>query len=229
MSVKFEAARDFLLNHARDYEKAYRDFRWPELDSFNWALDWFDHIASGPRSQQTALWVIDESGNDTKRTFRELSARSSQVANYFRTAGVRRGDRMLLMLGNIPALWEIILGAMKVGVVITPTTTLLTGNELEERIRRGAIRHIIADSEYAGRFAAESAECTRIAVGGSVPGWHFYDESQGAATRFEPAGPTSANDPLQLYFTSGTTSKPKLVDRRASCGKECRDRWSQYR
>src|SRR3989442_12156430 len=211
MSEKFEAARDFLLNHARDYEKAYRDFRWPELYMFNWALEWFDHVASGPRSRQTALWGIDESGNDTKRTFSELSERSSQVANYFHTLGVRRGDRMLLMLGNIPALWEIILGAMKVGVVISPTTTLLTGNELEERIRRGAIRHIVADSEYAGRFAAESAECTRIAVGGSVPGWHFYYESQVSATRFEPAGPTSANDPLQLYFTSGTTSKPKLV------------------
>src|SRR5438105_332737 len=211
MSEKFEAARDFLLNHALDYPKAYKDFRWPELDAFNWALDWFDRIASGARSRQTALWVIDESGNDTKRSFRELSERSSQVANYFRSLGMRRGDRMMLMLGNVPALWEIILGAMKVGVVISPTTTLLTGNELAERIRRGVIRHIVADSEYAGRFTAEPSECTRIAVGSSVAGWHFYDESQGAATVFEPAGPTAANDPLQLYFTSGTTSKPKLV------------------
>jgi len=211
MSEKFETARNFLLNHARDHEKACREFRWPELDTFNWALDWFDHVASGPRSRQTALWVIDESGHGTKRTFKELSERSSQVANYFRSLGVKRADRMMLMLGNIPALWEIILGAMKVGVVVTPTTTLLTGNELAERIHRGGIRHIVADSEYAARFPSESSECTRIAVGSSVPGWHAYGESEGAATRFEPTGPTSANDPLQLYFTSGTTSKPKLV------------------
>src|SRR6266481_1641160 len=193
MSEKFEAARDFLLKHARDYPKAYKDFRWPALDTFNWALDWFDHIASGPRSRQTALWVIDESGNDTKRSFKELSERSSQVANYFRSLGVRRGDRMLLMLGNIPALWEIILGAMKLGVVTSPTTTLLTSSELEERIRRGAIRHIVADSEYAGRFAAETSDCTRIAVGSSVPGWHFYEESHQAPMAFEAAGSTSAN------------------------------------
>ena len=204
-------ARDFLLAHAHDHESAYRDFRWPELDQFNWALDWFDQIASGLRAHQTALWVVDESGQDTKLTFKHLSQRSSQVANYFRSLGVRRGDRVMLMLGNVPALWETILGAMKVGAVITPTTTLLTSGELEERIRRGAIRHIVADSEYAGRFAGESRECTQIAVGSSVSGWHSYDESNGAATRFEPDGPTSVNDPLQLYFTSGTTSKPKLV------------------
>src|SRR5579864_3651503 len=211
MSGTFKDARDFLLAHAHDHESAYRDFRWPELDRFNWALDWFDHIASGPRAHQTALWVMDESGHDTKLTFQHLSRRSSQVANYFRSLGVRRGDRMMLMLGNVPALWETILGAMKVGAVITPTTTLLTSVELEERIRRGAIRHIVADSDCAGRFADHSRECTRIAVGSSVPGWHSYDESNSAATLFEPDGPTSAHDPLQLYFTSGTTSKPKLV------------------
>ena len=211
MSGTFKDARDFLLTRAHDHESAYRDFRWPELDKFNWALDWFDQVASGPRAHQTALWVVDESGEDTTLTFKHLSQRSSQVANYFRSLGVRRGDRMMLMLGNVPALWETILGAMKVGAVITPTTTLLTNGELGERIRRGAIRHIVADSDCAGRFAGESQDCTQIAVGSSVSGWHSYDESNGAATRFEPDGPTSASDPLQLYFTSGTTSKPKLV------------------
>jgi acetyl-CoA synthetase len=106
MSRTFEDARDFLLTHAHDHESAYRDFRWPELDQFNWALHWFDQIASGRRANQTALWVIDESGEDTKLTFRHLSQRSSQVANYFSSLGVRRGDRMMLMLGNVPALWE---------------------------------------------------------------------------------------------------------------------------
>src|SRR5260370_1224653 len=211
MSGTFKDARDFLLTHAHDHESAYRDFRWPELDKFNWALDWFDQIASGVRALQTALWVVDESGEDTKLTFRHLSQRSSQVANYFRSLGVRRGDRMMLMLGNVPALWETILGAMKVGAVITPTTTLLTSGALGERIRRGAIRHIVADSDCACRVADKSQECTQIAVGSSVPGWHSYDESNGAVTSFEPDRPTSANDPLQLYFTSGTTSKPKLV------------------
>jgi len=211
MSGTFKDARDFLLTHAHDHESAYRDFRWPELDKFNWALDWFDQIASGPRAHRTALWVVDESGEGTKVTFEHLSQRSSQVANYFRSLGVRRGDRLMLMLGNVPALWETILGAMKVGAVITPTTTLLTSGELGERIRRGAIRHIVADSDCAGRFAGASQECTQIAVGSPVSGWHSYDESNGAATRFEPDGPTSADDPLQLYFTSGTTSKPKLV------------------
>src|SRR5215471_19658782 len=103
----FLAARDFLLKHGTDYETAYRDFRWPELDEFNWALDYFDPMAAG--NQRTALWIIDESGAETKLTFQEMAERSNRVANYLRAHGLKRGDRVLLMLGNEAPLWDTLL------------------------------------------------------------------------------------------------------------------------
>src|SRR4029077_12299055 len=84
MSDKFKAARDFLLANRTAYDVAYRGFRWPKLEHFNWALDWFDTVAAGERRDQLALWVVFEDGTETKLTFRELSNRSSQIANYCR-------------------------------------------------------------------------------------------------------------------------------------------------
>jgi acetyl-CoA synthetase len=211
MSKNFKAARNFLLTHARDYRTAYAEFAWPELNEFNWAIDWFDSIASGPRGHALALWVLNEDGSETRLSFQQLAERSSQTANYLRGLGVKRGDRMMLMLGNIPALWETILAAMKLGAVITPTSTLLTSNELRERVQRGAVRHIVSDAQFTGRFGTVANDCNRISVGGAVPGWHDYAEAARASRNFEADGPTRATDPLQLYFTSGTTSRPKLV------------------
>lgn len=207
----FRLARDFLLVHRDNYEAAYSGFRWPKLDRFNWALDWFDHIAAGERRNQIALWVVYENGRETKLTFAELSQRSSRIANYFRQLGVRRGDRILLMVGNIPQFWEAMLAAMKLGGVIIPATTLLTADDLADRITRGHIRHIVCASELSTKVEAACGSCTRIAVGGPVPGWHEFERGYNAVARFEPEGETRPSDPLQLYFTSGTTAKPKLV------------------
>ena len=107
----FVAARDFLLGCREDYDTAYRDFRWPVLDGFNWALDYFDPMARG--NDQPGLWLVDEGGGETKLTFAELAERSDRVANWLRALGVRRGDRLLLMLGNVAPLWECMLAAMK--------------------------------------------------------------------------------------------------------------------
>jgi len=206
----FRAARDFLLAHRRDYSAAYAGFQWPQLDYFNWALDWFDLIALGDRRHQTALWVNYEDGRDTKLTFAELSERSSRIASSFRQLGVHRGDRMLLILGNIPPLWETMLAAIKLGAVIVPATALLSANDLAERIRRGRIRHIVCGAELVPKIETGCGTCTRIAVGGEIRGWHEFERGYEAPT-LEPDGPTRAGDPMQLYFTSGTTARPKLV------------------
>jgi len=207
----FRAARDFLLAHRDDYATAYAEFEWPKLDRFNWALDWFDAIAASPRREQTALWVAYEDGRATKLTFAELSERSSRIANYLRELGVRRGDRILLMLGNVPALWETMLAVMKLGGVIIPATTLLTPDDLADRIARGHVRHVVCAVELAPRLAGVAKNCTRISVGGAAPGWHEFEQGYNSPAAFQPDGETRASDPMQLYFTSGTTSKPKLV------------------
>ena len=208
-AAAFLAARDFLLRHRDDADTARRDFRWPQLDHFNWALDHFDAIARG--NDAPALWIVNETGAETVRSFREMSERSSQVANHLRSLGVRRGDRILLMLGNELALWEVMLAAIKLGAVMIPASSLLTPDDLRDRIDRGDVRHVVAASEQVPKFAALTGAFTRICVGGAQDGWQLFDASEGAPVAFTPDGPTRADDPLLLYFTSGTTAQPKLV------------------
>jgi acetyl-CoA synthetase len=208
-AARFIEARDFLLRHREDHEVAYRDFRWPQLDRFNWALDYFDVMARG--NDRPALWLATEGGSETSLSFAALSERSSRVANHLRALGVRRGDRILLMLGNVVPLWECMLAAMKLGAVVIPATTLLNRNDLVDRFARGRTRHVIVGADAAAKFAELPGDYTRISVGGDAPGWRRYEEAYAAAAEFAPDGETHAGDPLLLYFTSGTTAKPKLV------------------
>jgi acetyl-CoA synthetase len=211
MSERFRAARDFLLANRTDYDVASRGFQWPKLDRFNWALDWYDSIAAGERGDQPALWVVYEDGKETKLSFRQLSHRSSQIANYYRELGIGRGDRVLVMLGNVPPLWETVLALIKLGAIILPTTPLLSGGDLADRLSRGHVRSIVCAADCVTRFEQLGKHCTRIVAGGPVRGWHSYEDGYGALGEFKPDGDTRASDPMQLYFTSGTTSKPKLV------------------
>ena len=208
-SAAFTRARDFLLAHRTDYDTAYRDFRWPQLTEFNWALDHFDPLARG--NDATALHIVEEDGRETRRSFASLSARSDQVANWLRAQGVKRGDRVLLMLGNELALWELMLACIKLGAMMIPATMLLTPEDLRDRLERGGVKHVAVASEQAAKFADLPGRYTRITVGAAVPGWLRFEDSASAPTAFTPDGPTQATDPLLLYFTSGTTSKPKLV------------------
>jgi acetyl-CoA synthetase len=204
--VTFQSARDFLLAHRDDYDTAYQEFRWPAPAEFNWALDWFDTLPA----EQLGLWIVEEDGSEQKWTFGELSSRSNLVADWLRSVGVGRGDRLILMLGNQGELWEVILAAMKLGAVIIPASTLLGPEDLRDRVERGAVKHVIARSADAAKFASVPGEYTRIAVGDDVDGWLSYASASGSEV-FTPDGPTSASDTLLLYFTSGTTAKPKLV------------------
>ncbi|HEU5415151.1 MAG TPA: AMP-binding protein, partial [Candidatus Angelobacter sp.] len=176
----FREARDFLLQHRDDYATAYAGFQWPRLERFNWALDWFDVLATGERRNQTALWVAYEDGRSSKLTYAELSEGSARVANYLRGLGVKRGDRVLLMLGNVPALWETMLAVMKLGGVIIPATTLLTADDLADRIARGHIRHVVCAAELAPKLSGVARDCTRISVGGAAPGWHEFEQGYNA-------------------------------------------------
>jgi acetyl-CoA synthetase len=205
----FLAARDFLFAHRSDYETAYRDFRWPALDRFNWALDYFDRMAYG--NDRPALWIVDEAEGKAKISFAEMAERSGRVANYLRGLGVRRGDRILLMLGNVVPLWEVMLAAMKLGAVTIPASTLLSRDDLIDRFERGGARHVVTSPEHTGKFAGIAGHYTRIVAGGTAPGWHNYVEAADTPVRFAPDGETRASDPLLLYFTSGTTARPKLV------------------
>src|SRR5579864_994744 len=191
----FQEARAFLLEHRTDYHKAVSDFRWPDAVPFNWALDWFDaDLARDPRSRdRAALWIIDAgSHRETRLSFAVLSRRSNQVANFLRAQGLKRGDHLLLLLGNVVPLWETMLAAMKLGVVVIPATTLLTPDELRDRLDRGRARVVISTQDQVGKFANLRAEkLTRIVVGAStkVDGWLPFEQSAEFPEAFVPDGP----------------------------------------
>jgi acetyl-CoA synthetase len=207
----FKAARDFLFAHRTDYRAAHTGFRWPQLDNFNYALDWFDaELARGDSANRVALKIVGEGA--ATATFGELSERSNRVANGLRALGIKRGERILLMLGNVVPLWEVMLAAMKLGTVVIPASTLLTQNDLKDRFERGRVRHLIANAADAPKFADLDPTVTRIALGDAPAGWHGYADLLGGDARFTPEGVTRATDPMLLYFTSGTTSRPKLVE-----------------
>jgi acetyl-CoA synthetase len=205
----FIQARDLLQRHREDYQTACREFSWPALNEFNWALDFFDLQARS--NPAPALWIVEEDGREYKFTFEQMSERSNRVANFLAQVGVRRGDRLLVMLANQPAIWDVMLAGIKLGAVIVPSTTQLTSADLTDRIERGAIRHAVVAASETHKFSGRAADLTRISVGEPTPGWIRLEEAQQAAADFVPSGPTRAGDPLLLYFTSGTTAKPKLV------------------
>ena len=200
-------------------------YSWPELDEFNWALDWFDVIAA-EHPDRTALRIVtsragngpDGAGLDgagpggagpggdhgTRISYQEMARRSDQVACWLRDMGVQRGDRLLLMLGNIAPLWEVILAAMKLGAVIVPTSTLLGPADLADRIERGDVRHVVTESAHVPKFREVPGDWTRIAVEPTVGGatevqgsagstatpapgaWRPYADSYGASRDFTP-------------------------------------------
>lgn len=215
--VELRTARDFLLLHHDDYQTALKAFRWPALSTFNFATDWFDGLAA-EQGDQTALWLLDDpDGAGVRLTFAELAARSVAAAHWLADQGVSRGDRILVVLGNCVPLWELMLGAIRLGAVIIPATPQLAPADLADRVERGRARLVIAHDSDAGKFSQIDPDCARAAVGDDVPeGWTGYDLGpyEGRPAAF--SGVSKADDQLLLYFTSGTTAKPKLVEHTAT-------------
>jgi len=207
----FLEARDYLLRHRADYDAAYRDFRWPQLGAFNWALDYFDAIARG--NDKPALWIVEDGGGaGAQYSFAQMSERSARIANHLRSAGVGRGDRILLMLPNRVELWDTMLAAMKLGAVVLPATTQLSAEDVRDRVQLGGARFAIVDENEAAKFEGLDLPLTRFVAGAPRAGWLTFSDGYAASAEFVPDGVTQADDSMLLYFTSGTTSKPKLVE-----------------
>lgn len=210
MSPSFREARDLLLELRTEYSDARRRFSWPHPERFNWALDWFDVIARD--NPKIALRLMQEREVAFEASFETLRQRSNQLANHLRAHGLQRGDRILLMLGNVPVLWETMLAAIKLGCPLVPTTTLMTRDDLADRLARGKVRAVVTESDCTARFADLLAGRLGFVAAAQAPeGWHSLAQADGADPAFDPQGETLASDPLLLYFTSGTTARPKLV------------------
>ncbi|WP_371765639.1 AMP-binding protein [Massilia sp.] len=205
----FLQARDFLQRTRNDYQAAVSGYRPPELTTFNWGLDVFDVQAKD--NDAIALWIVDDEGSEKKVSFSDMARCSNRVANYLRRLGVKRGDRILIMLPNRVELWEAMLACIKLGAVMIPTTLMLSREDLIDRLERGNVQHVIVDANEVKKFDGVGGISLQIVVGAETKNWMNFAESNSEDSVFEPLGSTQANDPLLLYFTSGTTSKPKLV------------------
>lgn len=214
-TAALRAARDFLLENREDYDAAVAGLQWPQPEAFNWGLEWFDVLAA-EHPDRPALTITEEDLSTGSWTYGELSRRSDQVATWLRGLGVQRGDRLILMLGNQVELWEVILACIKLGAVIIPASTLLAAADLQDRVERGEAGFVVARGDDVPKFDSVPGDFVKVHVGeadgGSRPGWVDYTESVSAPGDFVPEGVTKATDTLLLYFTSGTTAKPKLVE-----------------
>ncbi|MGH8154846.1 MAG: AMP-binding protein [Rhodanobacteraceae bacterium] len=208
-SGTFITARDTLLKYRDHYTGAVEHFKWPRPQHFNWALDYFDVRARG--NDHPALCIADAAGVTRQATFAELATRSSQVANHLRSLGVKRGDPIMLMLGNEPALWETMLAAIKLGAPFVPCSVLLTPQDLADRMRRCGAHHVVTNRAYVDRFAGGGGAHLCTDEGEAPKGWTAHAAAYTFPDTFTPDGETGADDPLIYYFTSGTTAQPKLV------------------
>ncbi|MDJ0312289.1 AMP-binding protein [Arthrobacter sp. H35-D1] len=217
VTEEFRAARNKLLEMRMDNARAQREFSWPRFDEFNFALDWIDKIADDPvTGSNPALVIVEQDGSATRRSFKDLSVRSNQVANWLRGQGIRRGDHMVIMLGNQVELWELMLACIKLGVVMIPTTTMMGPTDLRDRVQRGQAGWVGARAEDCAKFAQVPGDYTLVGIGSHAGDAGRpvldYAQSADAPEAFTADAPTLADETMLLYFTSGTTSKAKLVE-----------------
>ena len=211
-AIAFLRARDYLLN-VPNYREAKMHFVWPELTEFNWALDYFDTLAE--RCDNPALLYVDDKRTERRLSFQALKERSNKAANFLRSLGLVKGDRILLMMPNCPELFEVLIGAMKIGCVIIPASTLLTAEDVRDRIERGNVKCVVTNSELTTTIdraipvAANSI--SKISLGGNSSGWVDFAQTYECSGVFKPGEAFTSKDELVIYFTSGTTAKPKLV------------------
>ena len=218
-STAFFAARDRLLELAADPARARAEFTWPDVGpDFNWAHDVFDAIAAG--NDTTALWIAEADGTEIKRSFAEMKRRSDQVAHWMLAQGARKGDVAMLMLGNRYELWEIMLAALKIGVVILPTSVVLGAAELVDRVDRGRVKWVFAAPDDAVKFAQVPGSYRGVVVGfdaaardqrAALYDWLDFGEARSSSVASVPKR-TKSDDTSLIYFTSGTTSLPKIVE-----------------
>ncbi len=189
------------------YEKEYRNFSLPVPQYFSFPLDVFDRWG-----KRTALFWTD-GAIDRKFTFDELKILSSKCAGALRNMGIKKGDKVLVMLPNIPEWWEVMLGLMRLNAVPIPATTLLTEKDIQYRLSATDIRAIMTTEEDAPKVEAAvntAAASPLLLSAGERPGWIDYKKKRDAAEPFEGER-ALADEPALIYFTSGTTGNPKLV------------------
>ena len=199
----------------QDYAETYQNFKLDVPEHFNFAFDVVDKWAED--RTKLALISLDPAGENAQHhTFWDLKVQSNRFANVLKGLGVGKGTRTFVMLPRIPQWYVAMLGLMKVGAVPMPATTLCTPGDIEYRVNEAEATLAITDLENSDKVAEAAGNCPSLEhlllVGDERKGWISYDEQMGqASTTLENVEPTRSDDPLLIYFTSGTVGYPKMV------------------
>lgn len=196
-----------------DYERVSATYDLHVPERFNFARDVLDELAEDP--DLLALWWVAEDRSEIKLTFQQLARRSRQLANVLADHGVTRGDVVVVVLPRIVAWWVANIACLRLGAVLSPATVQLSAGEIRYRLQQSEAVGVVADPPRAPRIDEVIAECPevgcRLLVGGQSDGWSSYDELVPAASAEFETAPTRSDDSALLYFTSGTTGRPKMT------------------
>ena len=180
-------------------------------DHFNFSTHVMDEWAT-THPDGTGLWCVNAArGTEERFTFHQISQLSQQAANFFETSGLKRGDRVLLMLPRIWPWWVSMLGLIRIGAIPVPATLQLTRGDVSYRLRTADIQAVITTA--AGMEKVEGFAGVRFLAASAAPfpGWLDLDAGLKSACRTHAAQPTHRDDPGIIYFTSATTGEPKMV------------------
>ena len=194
------------------YQRAHANFRWNTPEYFNFGTT-IDHFATNPN--RVALLWEDQDGRRARLTFADLRQQSNRIANVLHTMGIRRGDPVLLVLPRITMWQAAYIGALKLGALVVPCTSMLREKDLIYRANHSGARAIIATTEHTTMIADLKKECPSLEhyllAGSNRTGWTGLPEAmQSASPEYRPAH-TKSSDPAICYYTSGTTREPKAV------------------
>ncbi len=195
------------------YQSVRDSFVWDRPEHFNFAHDVIDQWAEQSPAKQAMLWV-DDTGREISYSFSDISRASKRVANMLTDAGVRKGDRVIIILGREIAWWEVLTACLRMGAVASPGTTQLSAKDMAYRINAAQATCVITDVSGAQRVDQVAAECEtlkiKVQVGGSREGWIDYLSSRDECSDNFPRVNTRATEDALCYFTSGTTGYPKM-------------------
>ncbi|WP_310582869.1 AMP-binding protein, partial [Deinococcus sp.] len=208
-TANFRAALDTIIQHRDDYDAQRAAFSWPVLGVFNWADDVFRPLAQQMGDAPALVWDAGASGTG-QQSYAELEAQANRLANLFTQSGVRPTDRMLLMVSGVPELWAVFMAAIRIGAVVIPATTLLSPHDLADRLTRGEVKHVVTEAGETGKFEGLTG-FSRFSIGAAESWTDLRTHAAAQPSTYAATHDTRATDPMLLYFTSGTTSRPKLV------------------